>query len=521
MSLSVLAQPQMIKELPANSAHYIGFKNNLYFAINDELWTSNGSANGTAKVIGLDEEILDIKATENKLFITTSTGNGIKLYVSNGTSAGTDSLTGAIFLGVPNNFTPFDGKVFFIGYSGAYSAELWVTDGTMAGTVLYSALSSSPSANLTVFHNFLYFVSDKKLWKTNSASNFPIMVLQPSDFAENIEGLNPNSFTLDICVGIINDKLIFSASFFDFTTFSQFVKLYSTSGDIADYAAIKEINHVMYVSRSEMFNGKIVISFYGENSVLHPVWITDGSVSGTLELLADVGTDAYTENLIPVGNKMVLAVSGQSVNYLFITDGTPSGSGYFQVLRAGGSIRNMTSIDSKLFFTDHLIAGEYGSGDGINDWEFWQSNLTIEGTQMVRDLTSNSYDSYYGTDNLINVNRILYFSTGNGNFGWSNQQLINNTSRLWKYCEPFLAEVVTSVSPNVVNYLQPFPNPFSDRLTIKNVDGADISVLNALGHIVHQEKNYTGPLDLSLLPEGVYSIKLEGSVQSYKVVKAK
>lgn len=518
MSIACFAQPEMIKELPAHSDHYVELNNKLYFAIDDELWTSNGTTNGTVKVIDLNEVILDIKVAGNSLFITTfSSGN--KLYISNGTLAGTTALTGPVFSGVPNNFTLFNGKVFFITYSG--TNELWVTDGTAAGTGFYSDVSSEPSSSLTVFNTCLYFVSDKKLWKTHSSALAPTMVLQPSDFPENMDGVNSNGFTLDNCVGIINNKLIFSTTYFDLNAFNQVVKLYSTTGDVGDFTAIKEVAAVNYVARSEMLNGSIVISFYGESSVLHPVWITDGTEAGTQELLADVGTDAYTEKLILVGNKLVLAVSGQSVNYLYLTDGTPSGSGYFQALKAGGPMRNFASADSKLFFSDHLVPGDYGSGDGLNDWELWQSDLTNAGTNMVRDLTPNSSDKYFGSDNLICINGVVYFSTGDGNYGWSNEQLPDVTPRLWKYCEPFATEVITSSIQHSDGDLSIFPNPFVNKLNIGTIEGGKVHVYNTMGDVVFQENNYSGPLDLSMLSEGVYSVKVEGYTQSYKVVKLK
>ena len=63
-----------------------------------------------------------------------------QLWVTNGTAAGTHELTGIVGAGTtangfdPSGFTVYDGMVLFSGADSSGHAELWTTDGTAAGT---------------------------------------------------------------------------------------------------------------------------------------------------------------------------------------------------------------------------------------------------------------------------------------------------------------------------------------------------------------------------------------------------
>jgi len=82
---------------------------------------------------------LDFTLLNNKLiFRATDSANGRELWITDGTAAGTTLLKdinpgGDSF---PFYFTRFNNRVFFRANDGTNGIELWVTDGTAAGTTL-------------------------------------------------------------------------------------------------------------------------------------------------------------------------------------------------------------------------------------------------------------------------------------------------------------------------------------------------------------------------------------------------
>ena len=144
---------------PANLTNVNG---QLYFTANDgtngtELWTSDGTESGTTMVKDIypgsttsttitifgyygDEYKTvtfpngsypsNLTNVNGALYFTTSDGNGTELWKSDGTAAGTVSVTGVVG---PSNLTNFNGKLFF--GEGGISGGLYKSDGTAAGTV--------------------------------------------------------------------------------------------------------------------------------------------------------------------------------------------------------------------------------------------------------------------------------------------------------------------------------------------------------------------------------------------------
>src|SRR5271155_4296342 len=108
------------------------------------LWTTNGTAAGTAEVTGIvgaastgvnpsDITIFNGEA----LFNGADTAGDLGLWTTNGTGAGTEELTdiaGAATTGLdPKDMVVYDGEVLFNG-TDASGNGLWVTNGTATGT---------------------------------------------------------------------------------------------------------------------------------------------------------------------------------------------------------------------------------------------------------------------------------------------------------------------------------------------------------------------------------------------------
>jgi ELWxxDGT repeat protein len=120
----------------------------LYFlAINasyqSELWRTDGTPAGTTRVISLTPPatywyIGGFCASGDLLYFLTQIPNGpkVKLWRSDGTLSGTfevDEFKASIF---STGLFPWKNHIFFSGYDAENGTELWLTDGTKAGTKL-------------------------------------------------------------------------------------------------------------------------------------------------------------------------------------------------------------------------------------------------------------------------------------------------------------------------------------------------------------------------------------------------
>jgi ELWxxDGT repeat protein len=100
----------------------------------------------------------------------------LDLYVTDGTAAGTRSVWRQTFTAKPGsymanfNFTPVGNRLYFTP-PFANAAELWTTDGTVGGTKLvHRGPDASPIQHLVDAAGTLYFTEAGKLWRSDGTS---------------------------------------------------------------------------------------------------------------------------------------------------------------------------------------------------------------------------------------------------------------------------------------------------------------------------------------------------------------
>lgn len=163
----------------------------LYFSAEDaahgaELWVSDGTEAGSRRLVDLNPGAgssypsLFTKLGNNVFFIAADSAHGLEPWVTNGTEAGTFRLadvwpgveSGMRVLAEDRTFfiTPLAiedrGLVLFQAADPEHGAELWRTDGTVAGTsrwadVLPGPLSSDPSNFARVGDRLFFFAVDE------------------------------------------------------------------------------------------------------------------------------------------------------------------------------------------------------------------------------------------------------------------------------------------------------------------------------------------------------------------------
>ncbi len=170
------------------------------------LWRTDGTANGTIALVPAFEwtaydqnfPIPRPVALGEKLFFAASDPeHGTELWITDGTPAGTSLLADIApgrFSSAPTGLVAAGGAVWFTAFDPRHGRELWRTDGTTAGTRLVQDISperrSSSPEHLTESHGRLFFSADdgitgRELWAVPLAGPG---FCQPQDTALCLQG---------------------------------------------------------------------------------------------------------------------------------------------------------------------------------------------------------------------------------------------------------------------------------------------------------------------------------------------
>src|SRR3984957_402041 len=133
-------------------------------AAGDEgLWVTNGTAADTQELTGISGSYTgglspyDVTAFNGEaLFGGTDAAGNVGLWVTNGTAAGTHELTGISGAATgpgrgsffPSWFIAFGSEVLFAGQDTSGNLDLWVTNGTAAGTHELTGISGAFAGGL-------------------------------------------------------------------------------------------------------------------------------------------------------------------------------------------------------------------------------------------------------------------------------------------------------------------------------------------------------------------------------------
>lgn len=355
-------------DYPSNPRNFTEMNGILYFMAGIatwDIWRSDGTEAGTWKIFltRLDPYygFAGLKAVGNTLYFSTyDEKSGSELWVSDGTTAGTRLLadlhpgTRGSF---PSRFFEWKGKVYFSAFT--YDGEeLWTSDGTESGTEEVCDINPGPD-NSTPFGftdrgDAFYFLADHGgkmgLWKSDGTKGG-----------------------------------------------TELVKNIALPGYLPD----------VYNKMIEA-QGKLFITTQPEWGTVE-LFTSDGTTDGTV-LVKTIKTDDIYNRLVeltPINGLLCFNIGSQNQAHLWCSDGTEQGTFPLMQISPGRQDPNgyLTAYQDKLYF---------GAYDPDHDFGLWTTDGTPAGTMLVKDVNDKGYGSAPGQ--LIDFKGTLYFiaQTDNG-----------------------------------------------------------------------------------------------------------
>lgn len=378
-------------------------------------------------------------------------------------------------------------EFFFVSDDGAHGQELWMTDGTDAGTVLLDLTPGSASSTVTgkfvAKNNLVYFEANGKLWRVNTTTG---KYNSLTDYASK-----SNLFiTGNSLVYLKADPLVGTEPFF--VSIEESALTQEILSPLNNSTIVYDENQKVKIvtSPSDAVDGDLdalqkTISIYElpSNTLVKTVTLPNA------EPFYMMNTDwkGRTSYLI----KATLTDGNQTVSALPITITTPNTLPAFKVVSPANA--EMVS-----FLSDKLDIVTSPSFSVDQDGDPLFKEIRIVGPKLDTLVnTSNSTPVFIKTDRLKPSSEYTITLVGTDGLEFSNA--ITST---------FITPIVTKLSDEPAG-IRASPNPFSNQLTIQAPGAFVVKIFNTLGQLVFEETGWDRKELSTSLSSGVYLITVE------------
>jgi ELWxxDGT repeat protein len=390
----------------------------VFFVASDDLhgralWKSDGTQAGTTAVAVLDPAGTDpsygvlryerYAAVRHRFFFVADDGkHGSELWVSDGTAAGT-RLVEDVHRGAESSSIDWltaRGRKLFFTVAGAHATRLWKSDGTAAGTHRVKTRHASPidPTDLHAWHGDVYFEAGRRgvgpgraLWRSDGSARGTRLVedIRPG------ANLDPRirSFTGGAA------RLYFVGN--DGARRGEDNSgIWRTDGTAKGTRYVRNVN-----TRRSLYDDAPMpeqLTTIGDRLLFSDTdcthgqepWSSDGTFDGTVLLDLDprpaaspssCGPGSAPQALVVLHDAFHLVAHVQGHNALWRSDGTPGGTAPIVDLPASTYpyFAGSTAVGDRLFLALHDPGDQY---DEPLD-ALWVSDGTADGTHVVRDFS--------------------------------------------------------------------------------------------------------------------------------------
>ncbi|HJQ97939.1 MAG TPA: ELWxxDGT repeat protein [Candidatus Polarisedimenticolaceae bacterium] len=375
-----------------------------------ELWVTDGTPAGTRLLEDVNrfqrsapsiQTLVGVNLGDELLFVANDTLHGREPWMTDGTSDGTHlvkdihpGLNGALENENGTSFADLGDRTVFGAADGPHGPDLWVSDGTEAGTHLVKRVSPSTgfakSLQFATLDSLAVFLADDgdddtELWATDGSEAGTHLV---TTIPRGPAGSTSARFVR------FGSVLVFFANAGTATP-----SLWRTDGTAAGtYRLVGP--EPGYPSTPVELRGALWLT-YGSD-----LWRTDGTVAGT-ERVAELDViEAY--DLTVAGDRLFFGGYTDAAGAeLWVSDGTSAGTHLVKDAYPGedGVVSELTAVGDVVFFP--AIDPEHGL-------ELWKSDGTEAGTVLVRDIDPSDWAD---PGNLMEVEGVLLFSATDADHG--------------------------------------------------------------------------------------------------------
>ena len=373
----------------------------------------------TAPASSDPQQIVDVDGTA--LFSAEAPGTGAELWKSDGTVAGTvlvKDVTPGTVGSAPASFVDLGGAVLFTAYPGSGRVrQLWRTDGTAAGTsrvtdavdVDAESVVQQGQYDLVAHDGAVYFRgigadgAGAELWRSDGTAAGTRRV---KDIRPGPEGSLPSPI-------LSNGGLLY----FGANDGVHGAELWVTDGTEAGTHMLKDIGRLEQWPNAEAYalapaGGRVLFAtsdpyVVGQPDLMSSIWSSDGTEQGTLRLLTVPSRRVQFE---PLGEKVVILVESRNEQQVLLSDGTAAGTVELKHFDAYfGMFDRPIAGDGVVYF---LRFNHTDPDDRFN--ELWKTDGTAAGTVPIDTLPP---APSFGQLQTVAGDR-LYFTLKDNEHGW-------------------------------------------------------------------------------------------------------
>ena len=411
-----------------NSVFFVTSPGNYYY-YKAQLWRTDGSPQGTLL-------LLDFTSSENSSFISNPTkinnllfftvrsftylhGPSIHLWRSDGTREGTFAVKdfGRDFWG-PMHFTAYNNKLYFSADDGT-GRKLWMSDGTPAGSV------PAPFDNgigLTVYYNSSSWIPFQQIGHSLLIFGFPASGetglykydasgSRGMELVSNLALPTGRPFAVQSEIVRVGGSVYFKLSRYS-PSYSQHEELWRSDGTAANTRLVKAFLTGDNLYNFHPHNERIYFSSYNYINIQmgQEPWTSDGTAEGTL-LLKDIfkgPESSYPSSFTSINGKLIFNARNETGFELWTTNGTEAGTTILKDINThstagsgAGTSGGMAALGEKIIFDAY---------DGEHGQEIYVSDGSNKGTFLLKDINPRPWQSSY-PNSFLSKNNYVYFLT--------------------------------------------------------------------------------------------------------------